>query len=56
MAEKTELLRRVPIFAGCSERELGAIAAATADFRQDGRRGLTSEADPCAKAGARGIC
>ena len=45
MAEKTELLRRVPLFAESSEEELEAIAALTADFTLSGGRELMAEGE-----------
>jgi len=45
MDEKTELLGRVPLFAECSDEELEAIAALTADFRLSGGRELMAEGE-----------
>ncbi|HEV7133050.1 MAG TPA: cyclic nucleotide-binding domain-containing protein [Gaiellaceae bacterium] len=40
---KVELLKRVPLFAGCSKRELDEIAAIADEFNLDADRNLTRE-------------
>jgi CRP/FNR family cyclic AMP-dependent transcriptional regulator len=40
---KIELLKRVPLFAGCSKRELGEIAGLADELPLPGARNLTSE-------------
>jgi CRP/FNR family cyclic AMP-dependent transcriptional regulator len=40
---KIELLRRVPLFEGCSQRELAEIAALADEFALPGDRDLTTE-------------
>jgi CRP/FNR family cyclic AMP-dependent transcriptional regulator len=43
---KLELLRRVPLFAGCSKRELGMIAALADELALPAGRALTKEGAP----------
>jgi CRP-like cAMP-binding protein len=40
---KIELLKRVPLFAGCSNRELGEIASVADELNLPGARDLTRE-------------
>jgi CRP-like cAMP-binding protein len=40
---KIELLRRVPLFSSCSQRELGAIASLTDELHLPAARNLTRE-------------
>lgn len=42
---KVELLKRVPLFSGCSKRELDEIAAIADEFSLDANRDLTREGD-----------